>query len=98
MTRQLRPSFAYGYVTVLMSVRRKGGCRAWFRDSYSVNEIGTRGERNRLDTAQFAQEGSVIAVERPGCSAEGSKQGIDQLLLHYTGSHGFLHARQASRV
>jgi len=34
----------------------------------------------------------VIAIERPGGAARRSKQGIDQLLLHYKCSHGFLHA------
>lgn len=51
------------------------------------------GGRNRLCTAQSAQEGAVIAAERPSCcSAEGSKQGIDQLLLYFTCNHGFLHS------
>lgn len=75
-----------------MSVRWKWGCRARCRDPPSVGVTSARGERNRLCTAQSAQEGSVIAVERPDCSAKGSKQGIDQLLLHYTCTYSFLRA------
>lgn len=75
-----------------MSVRWEWGCRARFGESYSVSVTSTRGERNRLCTAESAQEGSVLAVKSLSCSAKGSKQGIDQLLLHYTCSHDFLHA------
>lgn len=60
--------------------------------SYSVSVTGTWGERNRLRTAQPAQEGYAIVIERAGCSAKGSKQGIDLLLPHYKCNHGFLHA------
>lgn len=75
-----------------MCMRQEWECKAGFGKSYSGGVTSTRGERNRLCTAQSAQEGSVIAVERPDCSAKRSKQGIDELLLHYTCGHGFLHA------
>lgn len=92
MTAQLRPTCPYSYVKVFMSVRWEWGCRARFGESYSVSVTSIRGERNRLCTAESAQEGSVLAVKSLSCSAKGSKQGIDQLLLHYTCSHDSLHA------
>lgn len=82
-----------------MSVRWKWGCRTGFRESFSVSATSTMGGRNRLCTAQSAQERAVIAAERPSWgSAEGSKQGIDQLLLYYACSHGFLHANFQSVI
>lgn len=82
-----------------MSVRWKWGCRAGFRESFSVSATSTRRGRNWLCTAQSARDGAVSAAERPGCcSAEGSKQGIDQLLLYYTRNHGFLHANSQDMI
>lgn len=88
-----KTQFSLGYSIDVYEVEVRGQSRVQGVQLFSVSATSTMGGRNRLCTPQAAQEEAVIAPERPGCcTAEGSKQGIDQLLLYYTCNHGFLHA------